>query len=281
MQKKTSTFTLVPAGGLGNRISAICSAISFCMEKQRHLTIIWFKDKGLNCDYDKLFHLDAPIDVKIHNAKSLDFLLRDKPRKGNLWIPRFFECTMYNKCIYYWGNDFEAQSDSNPMNDIRLDSFPKIYMMGCSIYWENPAMFQWIKPCPEIKNITNEIVDSFPENIVGLHIRRTDSIYAIEHNPTEMFITAIESEIQRDPSVKFYLASDSMEEKEHLLHLYGNRIITSRRKVVRNTETGIIDAFVEMNVLSRTNKIYASNSTFSHIAARLSGTNVIFLNKEL
>lgn len=277
---ESQTFTLVPVGGLGNRIVAICSAISFCIAKQRNLVIIWFKDQGLNCNYDKLIHLDTPVDVQIRNAKGLDFILRDKPRKRNLRVTYFFEKILYDKCIYYYDNTFKVQDDLNPVFDRRLDDFRNVYMVACWKYWISPEMYKWVKPTTEIERKVKKITDDFPENIIGLHIRRADNAYTIKHSPTEMFIESIENEIKKNKEVKFYLASDSMSEKEYLLNMYGDRIITLKKESVRNTEKGIIDAFVEMNVLSRTKRIYAGASSFALVSASLSGTELIRLGRE-
>jgi len=90
--KQIKTFTLIPVGGLGNRFEAISSILCFCREKGRNLEIIWFKDRGLNCNFDKLFSIDPKIEnVTIRNAKASDFILRDNPRRRNLRIPRLFE----------------------------------------------------------------------------------------------------------------------------------------------------------------------------------------------
>ena len=272
--QKSQTFTLVPAGGLGNRILALCSAISFCIAKRRDLDIIWFKDPGLNCNYDKLFRLDTPINIQIRNARGFDFLLRDNPRKRNLWIPRFFEKILYDKCIYWYDNDFEIQDNLLPALDSRLDNFRNVYMTACWKYWTEPNMYKWIKPTAEIERKVKKITDDFPENIIGLHIRRTDGEYTILHSPTEKFIEVIEDEIKKDKNVKFYLASDSIEEKNRLLQLYDDKIITSFRTEGRNSEEGIINAFVEMMVLSLTKTIYAGGSSFAYVAHKLSGTEM-------
>jgi hypothetical protein len=274
---KKQTLTLVPAGGLGNRILAISSALAFCKEKHRQLEIIWVKDANLNCDYDKLFYLESSSGVQIRNAKGFDFLVRDKPKKRNLYLSRLFQKHMYNKCIYYYNNDFQAQKNTHPAYDVRLDSFNRIYLLACWKYWETPEMFQYIKPCPDIEEKVKAITATFPENTIGVHIRRTDNTHTIQYSPTEMFLEAIESEIKNDSEVKFYLASDSLDEKKNLLNLHGDRIITSMKASERNTETGIIDAFVEMTVLSCTKKIYAGDSSFAQIASKFSGTNMIRL----
>jgi hypothetical protein len=185
---------------------------------------------------------------------------------------------MYNKCIYYYNNDFQAQKNTHPAYDVRLDSFNQIYLLACWKYWETPEMFKYIKPCPDIEEKVKAIIATFPENTIGVHIRRTDNTHTIQYSPTEMFIEAIENEIKNDSEVKFYLASDSWDEKKNLLNLYRDRIITSMKASERNTETGIIDAFVEMNVLSRTKKIYAGDSSFALVSTSLSGTQLIRLS---
>ena len=69
--------------------------------------------------------------------------------------------------------------------------------------------------------------------------------------------------------------------KKYLKNLYGDRIVTFMKETHRNTEEGIIDAFVEMNILSRTKKIYAGDSSFARISANISGINYIQLDLRL
>lgn len=40
-------ITLVPIGGLGNRIEAISSVIAYCHAREIYLEVIWFKDHGI------------------------------------------------------------------------------------------------------------------------------------------------------------------------------------------------------------------------------------------
>lgn len=272
------SLTLIPVGGLGNRIEAMSSAIAFCKEQKVKLKILWFKDCGLNCDYEKLFFLDpALVDVEIRNAKGFDFFLRDNPRKRNLWIPYFFEKCYYDKCIYYYDNDFQVKNEYPPF-DNQLDRYSKIYMVSCGLYWKDENMYQWIKLSNNIEKRVQDALTLFSSNMIGIHIRRTDNSNTIKYSPTELFINAIDKEIEQDENVSFFLASDSMDEKKRLKNLYGNRIITFMKDTNRNTEEGIIDAFVEMNILSRTNRIYAGDSSFARISSNLSGIDYIQLD---
>lgn len=263
-------ITLVPKGGLGNRINAICSAIAYCRQKNRPLEIVWFNEFGMRCDYERLFTLavDSSL-IQIRNARPADYLFRDQPRKKNFWIPAFFEKLIFDKCIY-WYKGFDVENKRPPFSN-ELEQYKNLLLMICGRYWESPDMWKVIRPAPLIKELVAERTKDFPQNTIGIHIRRTDNMYTIRYSPTELYIQAMEEEIRKDGTVRFYLASDSIEEKQRLTALFGERIITSFDQTTRETEEGIIDAFVEMNILGSCRKICAGNSSFADIAGALGG----------
>lgn len=265
------TFTLVPVGGFGNRILAISSALIYCQAKNIHLEILWFKDPGLNCDYDLLFSLKKALDqVEIRNAKGLDFVLRDNPRKKNFWIPRLFEKVLFDKCIYYYDEDYEPEN-VDPRLDPSLDSFQHIFMVSCREYWKSMDMYNWLSFHPTIEDRVKSVFDKMGSHVVGVHIRRTDNWVTLAYAPTDMFVDAMKKELENDPEVCFYLASDSLDEKKYLMNLFGNQLVTSMKETSRNTIDGIIDALVDMIILSRTQKMYAGQSSFAFIASKISG----------
>ena len=91
---------LVPVGGLANRMKAIDSAIKLSRKTNSELHIIWFKDRGLNCRFDQLFEpIDLP-NVKITEATWSDYLLYDRPRQKNIFIPHLFQKATFDNCIY-------------------------------------------------------------------------------------------------------------------------------------------------------------------------------------
>lgn len=274
----TRTFTLVPVGGLGNRLFAISSALAYCQAKGIYLKIIWFKDHGLNCDYDKLFSLVPELEnVEIRNATYLDLLLRDNPRRRNFWIPRFFESLSYDKRVYCYENKFQVRNE-NPLEDTSLDGYDNIFMVSYRKYWDFESPLRWFVLSDVVHRRIDEQKQLFTSDMVGVHIRRTDNTDAIKYSPTSLYIEKMKEEIQKNPDVKFYLSSDSKEEKECLKKEFAKRIVTTSREVVRNSEEGIVDAFVEMNLLALTRKIYAGNSTFSMLAALLSGVELCNLD---
>ena len=85
------------------------------------------------------------------------------------------------------------------------------------------------------------------QNACGVHLRRTDHKRAIKRSPTSLFIEKMEEDIRRDPSVKFYLATDDPEEEAYFKERFGDRIMTySKRSLDRNTKTGMEDAVLDL-----------------------------------
>jgi len=270
MIQMEADFTLVPHGGLGNRIYAICSAIAYCSKKGKSLKILWFKDHYLYCPVSELMSIDPRLtNVQMYDGRLSDFILRDNPRRKNFWIPQFFQYFLFDRRIYFNEVYQESLSCRKPYFG-GIDHYKHIFMVSYWKFWEEPDMWKSIVIAPQISQKVAEIVKSMDayQRIIGIHIRRTDNIYSIKESPSDLFLQKIQEEIDlHKGNVCFYVASDSLEEKKQLLARFGDQIITSLKQTSRNKKEGIIDAFVEMNVLSQTDKIYASFcSSFSDVA---------------
>lgn len=84
-----------------------------------------------------------------------------------------------------------------------------------------------------------------------------------------------------DPSVYFYVASDSSKEKMILKERYGEKVLMLEEEVQRSNTKGIENALIELYILSQTEKIYGSvYSSFSRLASELSGISLHLLSIE-
>ncbi len=260
------TFTLVPIGGLGNRLRAICSCIVFCTEHDMKLEIIWFRDHGLNCPFDELFDL-SPIlhNVTIRNPRLIDYFVSDNPRRRNFWIPKFFQKFHYDRQIYM--PELLSYKSNKDLVKQDFSKFKSIFMVSCGIYWENLNMWKYIVVNPSILEKVNSILGRLGDNFIGVHVRRTDSVESITYSPTPLFKEFLDKELKKDPSVRFYLASDSLEEKKYFKDIYRDNLQTSLENVDRNSIEGICNAFVELLVLSKSKKMYAGHSSFADLAS--------------
>lgn len=273
-------LTLVPVGGLANRMRTINSTLMFCKNSNRNLSIIWFLDRGLRCSFFDLFMpiKNVGVEVNIRDNSFFDLWLYDRPRRRNLYIPRVPELFMFDKCIY---EDVSRKLflDKNSLNEFL--PYNKIYLASFFGVYPASTDYSMFRPIPKLQVEINKVSSQFNEHTIGVHIRRTDSILAIKNSPTQLFIDKMQDEIAKNTRTNFYLASDSMEVKHELKRIFGERLITSFKNVTRNTIEGIQDSLIDMFCLSHTTKIYGSfYSSFAETAAQLSDIPCVVLQKD-
>lgn len=268
------SLTLIPIGGLANRIYAIASAIAFCKDYDVKLRIIWFKDKGMGADFHSLFDLSNEVDkskVEIIDAKWYHYIY-DRPRKRNLWLPFVIQTFCFSFRYY----------EKNVLQKLNIDKLTEYIKRNKSIYlvayynFYNVEKFNFLLLKNAISERIDQIACSFSqERTIGIHLRRTDNIDSIKNSPLSLFVIRMDQELALNPNIHFYVASDSLNEKLELKKQYGDRIIMSLKEVQRNNKDGIIDALIELYILSRTCKIYGSaHSSFSSLAAGIGGVEL-------
>lgn len=275
-----SKLTLIPVGGLANRMKAIDSAAALAQDTGAELRVIWFKDQGLNCRFDELFEPLRLPGVQIKEASFLDLLCLDRPRRKNFRIPRIFQRFAFDECIY------EKQATELFYREFDFRSWLEghnAYIASCVYFYPQPGakLFQCFQPIPSLQQRIKECCSAFGEHTWGMHIRRTDNAASIAQSPTGLFINRIKKELQHHAQSSFYLATDSETDKQQLKQLFGERIITSPRKADRNSVAGMQDALVELYVLSHTRHILGSaQSSYSETAAQISGITYELLKKQ-
>ena len=256
-------ITLIPVGGLANRLRSIDSGIRLAKDSNSKLKIIWFKTWELGCRFDQLFNPINSEMIELREASFLDLVLFDRPRKKNLFIPYIFHKLLFDKCV--------NENILNYVRNINFITWAKgcnVCMISCYEFYknDNSDYFEIFKPIPIIQKKIDKISQKFPSNIIGIHIRRTDNKISINNSPTELFINKMKEE--KDAS--FYLASDSEQEKQNIKNIFKDKIYTYNCSVERNTQEGIRNAVIELFLLSKTKRIYGSyNSSFSEIAAKI------------
>lgn len=256
-------------GGLCNRLRGAISAYTFAKEVGQQMTLIWINDHELNGPVAELFHL--PDEIKIINVPYIkydrvrfyyDELVRIKYRK----ICR-------NRVIKNIGQDMERLKEIARKGDT--------YIVSAAPWFPGGKISEVFIPVEDCQEKINEIYMQFTSNTIGVHIRRTDNSASIANSPIEAFITRMEQEIERDSEVKFYVSTDSMEEKERLSSLFKSRVITNQNIVLsRRKKEGIKAAVIDLFLLGKTKKILGSfGSSFSEIAAELYGIPLIVVKK--
>lgn len=263
-QRAETEITLVPEGGLGNRMNAIAAAVQLAEEIDAKLDVVWFQDWGMGCGFDDLFKPIEKKNVRVRNASFLDKIMYDRPRRKNLFVPKPFEWLLFDRCI---GSVEICRAKLDFMSACR----DKKTWMAAYCYFlskERPKeAFKIFMPKGELQEKINHIATMFRRPTIGVHIRRSDNILSIKESPTSLFIERMK---QEDDTKLFYLATDSDEEKVALRKAFGNRIITSDSKADRGSVEGMQNAVTELFLLAKTSLIIGSfYSSFSETASLL------------
>jgi hypothetical protein len=263
---------MVPYGGLGNRVYAMASAVEFCKDKGARLEVLWFKDKGLAAGFYELFtrlppHLLNYVSIK--DAKWYHFFY-ERPRKKNLWITWIYLILKFDALyLSYMKKYYTVPFLHWFQENIHENSF---YVTHCNSFYHKKSigLFQ---PIDEIKLKISNMLNTLPLHTLGIHIRRTDHLVAINRSPLNAFIEKMKHSINENPDVAFYVASDSPNVKKEVLAVFGTKIfLAEENNVRRDTKIGIQNALAELFILAATEKIYGSaGSTFSALAAEING----------
>lgn len=251
-------IVLETEAGLANRMRAIASAFTLANELNTKLVVIWPMDDSLNCDFFSLF---API-------------------KGVLFITgkSLFKRALRKMCKLQCKHTFIRATAADAGQIAAATREGSVYIRTCYQFYPVNG-YQCFQPVDSVLEKVRMILPQDCSDLIGIHIRRTDNTESISRSPTELFERAIETEIEKNPNVRFYLATDSAEEQQRLISIFGTRIIVNADKTIsRTTQQGMVDALVDMVCLSRTAKIFGSYwSSFSETAAALGETEVIVL----
>lgn len=270
MKQKRTCVTVVPVGGMGNRMRVMAGAVTLQQQLGAELQMVWFKDEGLNASFASLF---KPFDFKavkmVDDEQGCCVQRYDRPRRKNLYLPRLFQLLRYDACIYEKSVYGMMQSEFDfarwaENRDVYLATYSKFFPYAHS------TLQQLFVPVDELQKLIDKRCAGFTSHTVGVHVRRTDHAEAIQASPLELFYERLDAEVNRCADTRIYLATDSEEVKQDMRARYGNRIICSEEKADRTSQSGIEEAIVELYALSRTQKIYGSfQSSFSEIASEL------------
>ncbi len=275
--KRTGTFTLVPFGGLANRMYAIASAYCTCQTNGSRLSVVWFREWGMKADFCDIFEPWTEDKAAIREANPTDYIVNDRPRQRNFYAPKLVQRLVYDRRIY---EDCVSQLRDEGFDFAGWSRGKRCYLVTCVRFATIPAEI-WHKLFRPVKPVMDAVeanCSRFSSYTIGMHIRRSDNREAIKESPTHLFVETGKREIILHPDLKIFLATDSDEVKKEMRDAFGDRIITAEAPASRESISGIRDGLVDLYTLSRTNHIYGSwSSSFSRMAARIGNLELTVL----
>jgi hypothetical protein len=260
----------VPSGGLGNRMRAVASAYQLHKSTGIRIRVLWSRDWALNAPFSSIFEPFCEDGFSIEDARRWHYLVYDRPRKHNLFIPRLFQSLLFGQRI----DEVEVTPRKQQNFDFEqwASSGSKRKYMSC--YQEfgpinNEVYAHLFTPCQAVRESVDRICQQFSSYTYGVHIRRTDNAESIKKSPLYLFFEVIDQLSIEHPNSRFFLATDDETVKKSIVTRYGLKIIYLNHEADRSSINGIKDALTEMYALSRCQMIFGSaNSSFSVIASR-------------
>lgn len=267
------SITLVPRGGLANRMRAIASAAALSARIDAKLTVVWINTSDLSAAFSDLFI-----------TKNLPFCLKDLPRRQFAYLPQrakyLFLPTMWQNTRYSSTLRDERQHDRHYLIDAEPETVyaffrsirnGTVFVDTCHAFYPyNGELYRSLfVPSPRVEARVATLLPDLGRSLpIGLHVRRTDHIQSIQSSPLSLFEKTIKRILAVDPARKFYLATDDDTTKDDLCNLFPGHIATSSHTASRSSLQGMIDGAAEMFALSKCETILGSfNSSFSEAAS--------------
>lgn len=273
-------LTFVPAGGLANRMRATAAAYTLASRVGSPMSAVWFCDWALNAPFHALFEPVSLDGMTLRDASWADCVMLDRPRRKNFFVPRLFQRLMFRSALY------EARITPLRRQNFDFEQWARqgnVYLASYTGFlpYDFALLRQLFVPLPEVERSIARFTKRFGRHTIGVHIRRTDNVDSIRQSPTELFIDAIDRELQANPATAIFLATDSEAIKDEMRRRYGERVLTATEEADRDSVEGIRGGIVDMFALSRTDKIYGSfQSSFSELASQIGGVELQILSKD-
>ena len=267
--KMKRKMTIVPYGGLCNRLFFINSMNKYARENELSLECVWLMNEELYINVYDLFDIDSDIiSIKIYDTKKI------LP-----WIYQFFykifrrlNIFLINQLKFYDRKDIEKSNESFIAN-ISTHHI----VTGCQSFYNEYTENIFVIKDKYYKKADGVMLNCEKKKLVSIHVRRTDHSDAIKFSSDDKIYAIIEKEIKNKNKV--FIACDDLNFKKKLVDIYGDCIITQNvLSVNRDSSISIEYALIDLICLSRGKVLYGSyNSTFSLFAAYLGGSRFVVI----
>lgn len=255
-----------PIGGLCNRMRVIASAYSFIKPRNGTIVVKWMANAELNCPSKELFSL--PDGIRVVELTDATPLSRLWAKAAHYWFRLGYRNRMDDAAVFA----AKEHGDLIPQD--------KTYYETCETFHQDARGldFSMFQPNPQLRQLAEKkiqhITGSGRYRVIGIHIRRTDNVVSIQDSPTELFCQILDTHLQKDPTIRFYIATDDASLREFFTEKYNVEkevvFFNDSQNLRRDAAEGIKAAYVELLTLSLTERIFGSNgSSYSWVAAAL------------
>lgn len=255
-------WTIVPIGGLANRMRVVMSALEIAPKVSYPIRILWQATDECKASFQELFE---PIEYPNITFEEGGGWANKMSTKWNLWIPRLLRKPQYA----------EQWEDFNPHGGISADvmqNHTSVFVSTCYplVDYNESLTKRYFIPTSALRQEIATSTQAFGAHTLGVHIRRTDNKMSILHSPVSAFRQRIDKHLADFPDAQVFLCTDDEEVKQQFKDIYGQRLLTWDSELRRNSLKGIQDAVIELWSLSKTSRVVGSYySSFSNTATEI------------
>eukprot|EP00168_Porphyra_purpurea_P011021 TRINITY_DN2763_c0_g1_i1.p3 TRINITY_DN2763_c0_g1~~TRINITY_DN2763_c0_g1_i1.p3 ORF type:complete len:292 (-),score=130.35 TRINITY_DN2763_c0_g1_i1:669-1544(-) len=274
--------------GLGNRLRALGSCLSFAAETGRVPLIVWEKDAHIQAAYSDLFATKLAV-LDTFSPKWPD--MKGAAEWDGAW--KAFE----------FHNYMEMEGGGAIKGEQVPDAEDKsIYFKGAYIIEADPKLTSWdldnaqlraLTPVPAVAEMVAARAAEGLSGMIGVHIRNKtldadiddvsfEDEYGVEAAATmekwrrassyPSFITEMRSLQSKDPSLKFYVATDTAAVIDIMAKEFPGQVVSTPRECDGRDGACVRLALVDILCLAKTKGLLGSNwSSFTEAAQRIGG----------
>lgn len=265
-----TAMTIIPIGGLCNRMRALNAALSMAERAGTRLDLVWCRDRSLNCRFDELFVPPASL------AKIVEIDLHS--RLGGL--TRSVLIALRSRFGSHWYDQTRIEAALNAGADLSQEFLGKrVVVETCSAFCQVDSFHRFV-PVPALARAVAALAQGLGDR-VGVHLRRTDNEKSRCGSPTPLFVQSMRELLESGRCTGFFLATDAPDE-EFLLREAFPGLIVSHPKVScdRDDPAAIKDALIDLYCLSHCRLILGSYwSSFSETAAAIGGQELMVVRE--
>ena len=222
-------LTLVPLGGLCNRLRALLSTRSFVdHDHELRVRVVWDVNRDCAARYDELFEDQFTPTGQFVFRKSRWF---DAPAvwRHNLRLPALCRSFVYSVQRADFHSDWAAVECL-----AHFEKWRRVYIStGLQLCQTSPEVWRGLRPVSPLRERIDALCQRMGAHTVGVHIRRTDNMKSQSVSSPQAFEREMRAAIAANPAVCFYLATDDSALRDHFVQCFPGRVVYIRRVTPR------------------------------------------------
>lgn len=260
-------ITVLPEGGLCNRMRVVASSLILAKASCQPMRVLWHCTPDFNARFDNLF-ATAGLPFTVHECRAMSRIGRGGFRLREYWA--------YISGSYVLGERETEPGKFNLQEKLGEIGGSDVFVRTNSRLVYEPDMYKVFVPHGKAASMINGLRTSLAD-CVGVHVRRTDNTQALRESSLDRFVALMALEVELNPATRFFLATDDPEVTSLLREAFGDRILEYRKRAYSRKEPdAIVDAVVDLFSLGNCRKLIGSYwSSFTDTASELNGIECV------